>query len=133
MKAAVRAVVVLALAVSGCERRSPSTPTAVPSPVAAATAGTRLQTATLTIGYEQVGGDAAGRHIESEIRDDYVIAQQPFEGVGAWFYRTAYDSIGTSVEFALSIHRQEWRAALDQKRAALGLPAVSWPTERPPQ
>jgi hypothetical protein len=82
--------------------------------------------------YEDIGGDQAGFYVESELRGDYALAEQPFESVGAWFYRVGYDATTTSLEYALSIHRQAWRAFLAERRKNQNLPPVDWPTEAPP-
>jgi hypothetical protein len=83
--------------------------------------------------YEELGGDQAGFHVEAELRADYELAEQPFDSIGAWFARVWYDTVrAESLDYALSINRQAWRAVLAERRTRQGLPAVTWPEECPP-
>jgi hypothetical protein len=77
-------------------------------------------------GYEELGGDDTGMKLEAALRKDYVKAEAPFEGVGAWFYRVSYTANEKGPTAAIAHHQAEWRAILNEVRARSGKPAIQW-------
>lgn len=80
--------------------------------------------------YESLGGDEGGKKITRMLEADYKRAKGFLDGeCGTWPQRTNYDFLTrkfATVEESIADHQPEWRKALNDERAANGLPPISW-------